>query len=660
MRGPIAASAFFPSLYRSGRLLARAGFSGSAVASPWVPLPLVAITLLAVGCNKAGESVPTTAPVAAADRQAAYDERLEAERGKRGLSDKTQFEQQFGRDKTATITITGLTGDAAALDYYINRKLFKAAWADYDAAAKRAQAQNEANKQAAEQRAVQEHKQQWGDFGPSTIWYRYQPVKCDLPYPTIKKGTRAEGTFVYYVAPVLNLDEFSRRFDIGRVTGIDQAGRALQLQSLLPDPVPDIDLEELLINHGKDNVAKIVVTGATQEKERVAWFLEKQAARLHPSTTLELVGPKMTKVGEFEMFVGPATDLEALANRIDFGKGANVDPATRTITVQAALPADLPPRPSPEELHAERMKAWDKPSDTDTKPHGDEDEVTWALRILKGKHVFAVDAVHARLKGMKPSDEDKAKLVEALIATLGDSPRLDAHMDSMRLFQTPEIEKAMIDLLGGTKSKWQSETDAIYRHLKSMKFTEENQKHLEEAIVNNVPKGPHYPDQYFDLMLAHRSKAVDRALIGMLDDSGLSHAAVIKAVAKLGTTEAAMGLIGRLGNFFDKNDARQALVTMGPKAEDAVLKLVDNPSAEVRVVAYGLLTQVGTEKSLTKLKAQQTKDRDRNAKPAAKQAYELLKSRLDDEKAETGDAPDAKGSKDEESKPAKAGTKGSK
>jgi hypothetical protein len=658
MRGPIAASAF-SSISHSGGSIQRASTSGWAFASLPLQLPLVAIALLAVGCNKAGESVPTAAPVAAADRQAAYDERLEAERGKRGLSDKTQFEQQYGRDKTATITITGLTGDAAALDYYINRKLFKAAWADYDAAAKRAQAQNEANKQAAEQKAVQEHKQQWGDFGSGMIWYRYQPVNCDLPYPTIKKGTRAEGTFVYYVAPVLNLDEFSRRFDIGRVTSIDQAGRALQLQSLLPDPVPDIDLEELLINHGKDNVAKIVVTGATQEKERVSWFLEKQAARLHPSTTLELVGPKMTKVGEFEMFVGPASDLEALANRIDFGKAANVDPATRTITVQAALPAELPPRPSPQELHAERMKAWDKPSDMDTKPHGDEDEVTWALRILKGKHVFAVDAVHARLKGMKPSDEDKAKLVETLIATHGDSPRLEAHLESMLLFQTPEIEKAIINLLNA-KSKWPAENEAIYKHLKSMKFTEENQKHLEETIVNNVPKGPFPSDQYLDLMLAHRSKAVDRALIAMLDDSSNSHATVIKAVGKLGTTEAAMGLIGRLGNFFDKNDARQALVTMGPKAEDAVLKLVDNPSAEVRVVAYGLLTQVGTEKSLTKLKAQQTKDRDRNAKPAAKQAYELLKSRLDDEKAEAGDTTEAKGSKDEESKPTKGGTKGSK
>ncbi|MCC7419353.1 MAG: hypothetical protein IT428_03635 [Planctomycetaceae bacterium] len=619
--------------------------------------PLAALTLLALGCSKGGDSVPTTAPVAAVDRQAAYEERLEAERGKRGLSDKTQFEQQFGRDKTATITITGLTGDAAALDYYINRKLFKAAWADYDAAAKRAQAQNEANKQAAEQKAVQEHKQQWGDFGPGMIWYRYQPVKCDLPYPTIKKGTRAEGTFVYYVAPVLNLDEFSRRFDIGRVTQIDQAGRSLQLQSLLPDPVPDIDLEELLINHGKDSVAKIVVTGATQEKERVSYFLEKQAVRLHPSTTLELVGPKMSKVGEFEMSVGPATDLNALANRIDFGKVTNVDPATRTITVQAALPADLPPRPTPEELHAERMKAWDKPSDMDTKPRGDEDEVTWVLRILKGKHVFAVDAVHARLKGMKPSDEDKAKIVEALIATLGDTPRLEAHLDSMRQFQTPEVEKAIIDLLN-VKRTFSSENDVVYRHLKSIKFTEENQKYLEETIVNNVPKGPFYSDQYFDLMLAHRSKAVDRALINMLGDSSHSHAPVIKAVAKLGTTEAAMGLIGRLGNFFDKDEARQALVTMGPKAEDAVLKLVDNPSVEVRVVAYGLLTQVGTEKSLTKLKAQQTKDRDRNGKPAAKQAYELLKSRLDDEKAEGGDAADAKGSKDEESKRGKNETKG--
>lgn len=657
MCGPSTAFAFF-SPHRFPRLSQLRGSLDAAVAAVVVRLPLIALLLLIAGCNKGGESVPVSAPVAAADRQAAYDEKLEAERGKRGLSDKTQFEQQYGRDKTATIMITGLTGDAAALDYYINRKLFKAAWPDYDAAAKRAQAQTDANKQAAEQKAVQDHKQQWGDFGSGMIWYRYQPVQCDLPYPTIKKGTRAEGTFVYYVAPVLNLEEFSRRFDIGRVTSIDQGGRSLQLQSLLPDPVPDIDLEELLINHGKDNVAKIVVIGANQEKERVSYFLEKQAVRLHPSTTLELVGPRMTKVGEFEMSVGPASDLAALAGRIDFGKVAHVDAATRTITVQAALPADLPPRPTPEELHAERMKAWDKPSDMDTKPHGDEDEVTWALRVLKGRHVFAVEAAHARLKGMKPSDEDKAKIVEALIATLGDSPRLDAHLESMRLFQTPEIEKAIIDLLNA-KSKWPSENDAIYKHLKSIKFAEENQKHLEEAIVNNVPKGPHPPDQYLDLMLAHRSKAVDRALIGMLDDSGLSHATVIKAISKLGTTEAAMALIGRLGNFFDKNEARQALVTMGPKAEDAVLKLVDNPSAEVRVVAYGLLTQVGTEKSLTKLKAQQTKDKDRNGKPAAKQAYELLKSRLDDEKAEAGDGADSKG-KDEESKPAKSGAKGSK
>lgn len=523
-------------------------------------------------------SIPTTPPVDNAQRQQAYEQQLEAQRGQRAQDVKGQFEQTYGRDKIAMVTITGVTGDSAAATNYLNRKLFRAAYHDYEQSAKRAQAATKSNQDAAKQQAVQQHQQTWGSnsIGPTWVQYQYKVVEADLPYPRVQQGTTANGTYVYYVAPVINLDEFSKRFTVGNITSIDQGNRAVQIQSLLPDPVPDIDLEELLIKHGKSGIATLRITGAAGDEGKVTYYIEQQVVKLDPQVNLETVGPKRKGKDEYELYVAPASDLKLLSERVTFGTVTNTDSANRVLTVAAKLPENLPERPSAAELHAARMKEWEdranKPSDWDKEPRKDEDVYIWAMRVIKGGNPFAADAAYIQLSSMEPDDEHLKEISAVLVATLNNASsgtRLDNHLQAMVVWKTDETTKAIIGLL--------SETNSFTR------------------------------------------------------------ASAIKALGKLPSKQAATAVAGRMSDFFDGKDASAALRQMGIVAEDTVLRLAESPAPTMRAEAYSILAEIGNEKTLTKLKSLHTKDRNRDSKAAAKAAIDILKERVDAEKEAAGE-----------------------
>lgn len=115
------------------------------------------------------------------------------------------------------------------------------------------------------------------------------------------------------------------------------------------------------------------------------------------------------------------------------------------------------------------------------------------------------------------------------------------------------------------------------------------------------------------------SESVDR-LIEMINDprSRMVSKEVYAALAQLKDPRAAMAVSRKIGDFFDKNAARQCLRSMGPLAEDALIAIAPTHDAETCLAAVTLLGEVGTEKCLATLR---TGLRSKN--PAVRQASKV-------------------------------------
>jgi hypothetical protein len=518
--------------------------------------------------------VPATVKPSAeqnAANQAAYEARLERDRLKSAENQKADMQKQFGADKVVTVIVKGVPGDPAAADKYLNRKLFRAAYHDYSESAKRAQAQTDQNREQAKQQALSQAQAQ-GAFGPVFVQFRYQEIKSDLPYPRIIVGSKANGTFIYHAAPVLALDQFASRFDIGDQKSIDQSSRTVTVESQLPNPVPDPDVEELYLQYGRDAVAKLVVKGAKGDPDRVNYYLESQAAKLDPNTTLSIAGLKLLGPGDYELYLGPVADLNVFAARIPFGTVSNTEPTTRVVTVDAKLPDDLPTRPTPAELAEIRRKEWDKmwnkPSIFDDKPREGEDFFEWVKRILKGNHSSAAKAALVQLKLREVDDEHLKEMSDLLIETLKDSWNVPEHLDAMAVWKGPGTEKAVIGLIGDIH---------FHRHSKSL----------------------------------------------------------MEALAKFGTKESARALTMGLTDRSYGDDAVRSLIEMGSVAEEFVIKFVDNREDGVRTRVYDVLAEIGTEKSIAKLRSNIGKEKDTFMKDRCKEVIELIKTRGEESKATT-------------------------
>ncbi len=510
---------------------------------------------------------PTAAQNAA--NQAAYEARLAQERMKSAENQKADLQRQYGMDKVVTVIINGVPGDPVAADKYLNRKLFRASYHDYSEASKRAQDQTNQNKEQVKQQAIVQGHGSTG-FGPMFVHYRYQEVKSDLPYPRIIAGTKANGKFIYHAAPVLALDQFATRFDVGANRTIDHGSRTVTIEAQLPNPVPDPDVEEMYLQYGREGVAKIRVNSAKGEADRVTYYLETQTGKLDPKINLAVAGVKaIGTAGDYELFVAPVSDLDAFATRIEYGTIGGTDAANREIIVNAKLPDELPARPTPSELAALRQKEWDaqrnKPSEWDEKPRDGEDFYVWALRVIKSNNSRSSKAALLELK-LKEVEEDHLKEVsETLIATLKDSWNVPEHLDAMAIWKGPGTEKAIIGLIGEIR---------FHRHSK----------------------------------------------------------AIIDALGQMGTKESARAITLALGDRSYGDDAARALIEIGPNAEEFVVKFIDSREEGIRSHVYDILEEIGTEKSVSKLRSNANKEKDSFLKDRAKQVIERIKQRAEEAK----------------------------
>jgi hypothetical protein len=537
-----------------------------------IPPPPGADPIVAVAGTTPG--VPATVqltPEQNAANAAAYEARMDRGRMQNAETQRAEMAKKVGADKVVTVIITGVPGDPAAAHKYLNRKLFRAAYHDYKEAASRAQAQTEQNKEQAKQQALAQ-AQQPGGFGPMFVHFRYQQVDSDLPYPQIISGSKANGTFIYHASPVLGLEPFAARFDIGEKRMIDHGSRTVTIEAQLPNPVPDPDVEELYLQYGRDAVARIHVKGATGDQDRVTYYLETQTTQLDPATNLAVAGLKMTAPGEYDLFVAPVSDLAVFAARIGYGTVAETDPAIRVITVDAKLPDDLPARPTAAELAEIRRKEWDKhwnkPSIFDDKPREGEDFYAWAFRVIKGNHSPAAKAALLELKLKDVEEEHLEEVSETLIATLKGSWNVAEHLDAMAVWKGKGTEKAILGLVGNFQYRQHSK-------------------------------------------------------------------AIMDCLAKFGTKESARALTMGLTDRSYGDDAVQALIEIGPVAEEFVVKFVDHRDEPVRNRVYDVLAEIGTEKSVSKLRSTASKEKESFMKDRAKEVIELIKQRGEDAKATT-------------------------
>lgn len=546
----------------SGALPAPPGGSDLAAGNPAVP-----------GTTPRTPTTVTPTAEQNAANLAAYEARLERDRLKAAEVQKGNLQRQYGANKVVTVIVNGVPGDPVAADRYLNRKLFRASYHDYSEASKRAQTQTQQNQKRAEQQALSQAQQQrggLGGFSPLFVHYRYQEVRSDLPYPQIIPATKANGTFIYHAAPVLALDQFVLRFDIGSGVKIDPASRTVTIQAQLPNPVPDPDVEELSLQYGSAAVAKIKVKGAVGAADRVTYFLETETGKLDPKINLAVAGVKALGLGEYELYVAPVNDLRVFAERIGYGAIVDADQATRIITIEAKLPEELAARPTPAELEAIRQKEWEahrnKPSDHDIKPREGEDFYVWALRVLKGNIPWATKAALLELKLREVDEAHLKEVSETLIATLKDSWHVSEHLEAMAVWKGEGTEKAILGLIGEIRFHSYSKT-------------------------------------------------------------------LMNILAGFGTKESARALATGLTDFSYGDEAATALIEMGAVAEEFVIKFADHQDDRIRTRVYNILAEIGTEKSLTKLRSNMNKEKKPFMKNHVKEVIDQIKQRTDEAKA---------------------------
>jgi len=540
-------------------------------------LLLVASTL-GIGCNQQQGAVAPGTSVAPAQLApvAASTAAAPAVDSAKNAANKAQYEQsvaqaaleraynsakeKFGQQRIAIVIIDGVPGPEAEADHYLERKLFKAAYAEYEEGAKNAQAQTEANRKAAEEQAIAQNPHGFG-----VVWYRYKAVRSDVPYPQVSGGPYGAGRHVYYVGPVTDLNAFTSRTKVGNVVSTDPNSRTVTIQSFIPSPIPDIDEEELYIQHGRENVLTVEVTGAAGDPDRVPYYIETQLKEMKDGNTLIVVGPRAKGEGQYRVFVAPVKNVEEFAAGITFGSIADLDVQNRRLTIAAKLPDELPRRPTAAEL-AEKAR---EEREGDERPKKGETEVDWAIRVLKkGDASWSV-----------------AKVLKALATMDVDAARLE------------EVGDALTDWANTSKWAWH------------------NSKELFAAI-----------DTW-------STDKTSRYLISRLNESGWDKKAVIGVLAKHPSESAARAVAALMTDRQVAIDASAALRDMGPVAEDTVLKLAQDQYASMRIEAYDILRTIGTQKSVSKLKANQSKEKDKAARDALKSAIEDLEARLKSEAA---------------------------
>ncbi|MBL8817567.1 MAG: hypothetical protein JNL58_16195 [Planctomyces sp.] len=400
-----------------------------------------------------------------AQRDAEYRERLAQQRVQSALAERDNLAREYGQDKVVTIVFDDVLGDSDAANKYLQRKVFRAAYADYKAGQDRANQQTDQNREAAKQQAISQHQQTWGGFGPTFVHYQYQQVESDVPYPQTINGGKTGNSYIYYAGPALNPQEFAQRLGVGTVTSV--SGREIRIRAQLPVPIPDPDVEELAIAYGLEKVVRVRVNGAAGDEERVRLYLENETTRLGDNNAkIQMVALKTLGGGSYEFFAAPVNDIQIFGERIQWGTIASADRAAMLLTIDAKLPETLP---SKEELDAIRKKKEEEEraiwqADVEQRARPGEAQLDWIVRVLTEKNSFANEKALRALSLLDVEPDRLEEVSNLLIQTLPEQKwHIDLHLASMMQWKTDKTEAAVLSL--GGQHRGQKENEALMNAL---------------------------------------------------------------------------------------------------------------------------------------------------------------------------------------------------
>ena len=150
-------------------------------------------------------------------------------------------------------------------------------------------------------------------------------------------------------------------------------------------------------------------------------------------------------------------------------------------------------------------------------------------------------------------------------------------------------------------------------------------KALEELVLN----------QQNDFVRVQAAKALEKwstpanaaALIKALDDKNpMVRVSAVKALTKFKPQEAIEPISTKLGDLFTRGPGAEFLKAVGPSAEPAVLKLLEDKDAGVRKEAASILKTIGTKASVAALE-KAANDPNVFVKNSAKEALEAVRGR---------------------------------
>lgn len=397
--------------------------------------------------------------------------------------------------------------------------------------------------------------------------YQYELEEAEYRYATVRKAVASNGYFAYCVHPVPDLNAFAKNLSrIGRVENVDSSARQVVFVSAIPTPVPDLDVEAAEAANGSRGYAILDITGAAGNVDDVKYWLGQQCEALSgvPEKNLRVTYLKQIPNDGYRFLLQPVpADLNSTASQITFGKVVGNVEQARTIVVTAELPIPVPKKPSPQEL--QRMA------------------------------------------------EEERRNRKSISDT---APKPDE----------TELEWALRILKDGTSQA----KEAAYKRLAAADVDPEHQEAIAGLLYADLDSvSPFRVKDYAGAFGVWKTDEIEDKVVARLGEEKLPNKRklLIQLLEKFNTEKAARAIASRLDDFFDKDEAFDALRRMEGGAEAVFIDYLKDRQPQTRLQSVQILGMSGTEKSLPELDRLAKSDRSRDVRDAAKFAAQRIRKR---------------------------------
>ena len=262
---------------------------------------------------------------------------------------------------TAQIVFVGSNVGVEPAPEWFDWWAIEAASHEYRQDVEHARLATEANKKAAEQKAI-------ANAAPNQIgvtWYRYQNVQPTLKFPTAISPTSLADRNVLFINNVVDFNSLVARLktslgsklEFVAPDKIDPSQRRVELAVKLPAIIPDERLEAFRKTHG-ENVARIVIQNWDfGNKLLLEWVREVVQQGRAGITGYDGSGSKVS------FLVSAVDDIENLAQQLPWEGLPRIEPERKVITGRIKVPDDIAAvkftRPLTNDDHREHLSQLD-------------------------------------------------------------------------------------------------------------------------------------------------------------------------------------------------------------------------------------------------------------------------------------------------------------